>query len=180
MKPTWSAGVLAEYGSAEALLSAVRKMRELGYVRLDAYTPYPIKGIDEALALPRSIVAPVVLLGALCGGSGAYFLQWWMNAYNYPINVGGRPPHSALAFVPITFEMSVLFAGITAFVLVCALGRLPTLHHPIFEVEGFERATIDRFWLGVDISDPRYDRVRTIAELNQTAALRVAPFGGAP
>ncbi len=171
-------GAMAEYGSPEALLAAVRKLRALGYQQLDAFTPYPVKGMDEALALPRSAVPRWVLALGLCGAGGAYFLQWWMNAYNYPINVGGRPPHSALAFVPITFEMGVLAAGITAFVIVFVLGRLAALHHPIFEVPGFERATIDRFWIGVDAGDPKYDRVRTLADLDGTAPLRVALLGG--
>jgi hypothetical protein len=174
------AGLLAEYATSDAMLAALRRLRALGYERLDAFTPYPVKGVDQVLALPRSRVPRWVLALGLLGAGGAYFLQWWMNAYNYPINVGGRPPHSALAFVPITFEMGVLAAGITAFVIVFVLGRLTALDHPIFAVEGFERASIDRFWIGVDVSDPRFDRVRTGADLQATGPLRVAPVGGAP
>ncbi len=173
-------GLLAEFLSPEQMLEAIWGLRARGYRRLDAFTPFPVKGADAVLGLRRSVVPYWVLGAALAGGGGAYFLQWWMNAYNFPIDVGGRPPHSALAFVPITFEMGVLFAGITAFVLVFVLGRLTALHHPLFEVEGFERASIDRFWIGVDLSDPRFDRVRTIADLNATQPLRVAAVGGLP
>src|SRR5262249_49924936 len=88
------AGLMAEYASPEALLVAVPRLRGRGCERLDAYTPYRVKGADEALGLPRSVVPRWVLAFALCGPGGAYFLQWWMNAYTYPINVGARPPHS--------------------------------------------------------------------------------------
>jgi hypothetical protein len=170
--------LLAEYATPEALLAALRRLRELGYRRLDAFTPYPVRGAEDLLDLPRSPVPRWVLGFGLLGAGGAYFLQWWMNAYNYPIDVGGRPPHSAPAFVPITFEMGVLFAGLTAFIAVFVLGRLAAPHHPVFAVEGFERASIDRFWVGVDASDPRFDRVRTRDDLDATAPIRVAWAGG--
>jgi hypothetical protein len=170
-------GLIAEYRCPEALIDSARRLRELGYRDLDAFTPYPVPELDEALQLRRSIVPPIVLVAALCGGGGAYFLQWWMNAYNYPIDVGGRPPHSALAFVPITFEMTVLFAGVAAFVAVFVLGRLTALDHPLFDAAGFDSATVDGFWLGVDSADPRFDHERTAADLAATAPARVEEVG---
>jgi hypothetical protein len=173
------AGLLAEYTTPDELLVAARRLRALGYRRLDAFTPYPIRGLPETLAVRKSPIGIFTLIAALIGAGGAYFLQWWFNAYNYPLDVGGRPPHSAPAFVPITFEMGVLFAGLTAFTMVFVLSRLTALHHPVFEIAGFERATIDRFWLGVDATDEKYDLARTRAELLETGALRVALAGGA-
>lgn len=168
-------GLLAEYDSAADLLAALRRLRELGYRKLDAFTPYPVKGVSELIGLRRSIVPKIVLGMALCGGAGAYGLQWWMNAYDYPIDVGGRPPHSALAFVPITFEMTVLAAGLTAFITVFVLARLTTLDHPIFDVPGFERASIDRFWLGIDAGDEKFGAAR--ADLVDTRPLQTAEVG---
>jgi hypothetical protein len=170
-------GLLAEFATPEALTKAVVRLRELGYTKLDTYTPYPVKPALEALELPRSRVSLWTLIFGLIGGAAAYFLEWWMNAYDYPINVGGRPPHSAPAFIPITFEMTVLFAGITAFVCVFLFSGLPRLFHPVFEVEGFESATIDRFWIGVDASDPRFDRLQAEDHLGALEPLRIAWAG---
>ncbi len=174
MKTEVEAGLLAEFETPEALTAAVRKLRELGYRRLDTYTPYPVKPALEELDLPRSRVSLYALIAGLCGAGGAYFLEWWMNAYDYPINVGGRPPHSGPAFIPITFEMAVLFSGFAAFICVFAFARLPRLHHPVFEVEGFESASIDRFWLGIDAADPRFDRVQTRDHIAALGPTRVA------
>lgn len=180
MRVEVEAGLLAEFETPEALTAAVVRLRELGYQKLDTFTPYPVKPALEALDLPRSRVSLIALIAGLCGASGAYFLEWWMNAYDYPINVGGRPPHSAPAFIPITFEMGVLFAGFTAFICVFAFSRLPRLNHPIFEVEGFESATIDRFWLGIDARDPQFDRVKTRDHVQGLGPLRLAWPGVAP
>jgi hypothetical protein len=171
------AGLLAEYTRGEELVAAARRLHKLGYRRLDAFTPYPVRGLPEALAVPKSKIGIVTLVCGLFGAGGAYMLQWWFNAYNYPLNVGGRPPHSAPAFVPITFEMGVLFAGLAAFLSVFIFSRLTTLYHPVFEVPGFERATIDRFWLGVDATDTKFDLDRTRAELLDTAPVRVELAG---
>ncbi len=148
-------GLLAEFGSPEALQRAYEARAREGYTMLRTFTPYPVKGIVKTL--PESLV-PYVMLGAgLFGGVFAYLLQWWCNAKDWPINVGGRPLNSAPAFIPITFETTVLFASLAGFF--CALGfsGLPRLYHPVFQVEGFERATLDRYWLGIDEADPRFE-----------------------
>jgi ActD protein len=174
-----TAAVLAEFETPEQMLEALRGLRALGYRKLDAFTPYPVPETSEILELRRSPIAIATLVAGLLGASGAYFLEWWMNAYDYPIDVGGRPPHSAPAFVPITFEMGVLFAGLTAFFLVFILSRLPRLWHPVFDVEGFERASIDRFWIALDLDDPKVDRARTDDEIRAHHPVRVVWMGEA-
>lgn len=178
-KPSMRAALLAEFGTAEALLDAVRVLRENGYLELDTYTPYPVHGLDEVLGLRRSKVPLVILIAGLCGAITGYLLQWYVAAYDYPLNVGGRPAHAIPAFVPITFEMGVLFAAIAALVALLAFAGLPRLWHPVFEVAGFERATIDRFWLSVDAADPRFRRERTASELEALGALTVVYTGPA-
>lgn len=143
-------GFVLEFGSADALLAAARSLRERGYLRLEAYTPYLVHGLEEALGLSRSRINFMAFGGTLFGAFGAYLIQWYTNAVNYPLNVGGRPAHMAPAFVPITFEMGILFTALASFFLVFFLSRLPRLWDPIFEVEGFERASIDRFFLSID------------------------------
>jgi hypothetical protein len=171
-------GLVAEFASPDALLGAVRTLRKKGYADLDAFTPYPIHGMDEALGLARSRLTWLTLPCALFGLVGAYVLQWWCNGYDYPIDVGGRPPHSAPAFVPITFEMMVLCGGLGAMTLFFVLAKLPELYAPVFDVEGFERASVDAFFLGVSERDPMFDRVRAELELKELGALSVA-FAGA-
>ena len=144
------AGLLAEFETPEALLAAVEELHRRGYRVLDAFTPYPVHGLEQALRLPRSKLPWLVLPFALGGGGGCYGLQAYLNGWDYPLDVGGRPPHSAPAFIPISFEMMVLATALGGLVIFLALCKLPELHHPIFEVEGFERASQDRFWLGID------------------------------
>jgi hypothetical protein len=168
-------GVLAEFSSSHALLGAWERLRRAGYTRLDAWTPYPVRGIVRSL--PESIVPWVMLAAALLGGGTGYLVQWWCNARDFPIDVGGRPLHSAPAFIPIAFESAVLAASVTGFLLMLGVSGLPRLHHPLFSVEGFERASVDRFWLGVDDADPRFhEGVRD--ELVAMGALRCERLGG--
>lgn len=166
--------LVAEFARSEQLVQALGAMRQKGYCRLDAYTPYPLSEVEEALRLQRSRLPWVVFIGGIAGAGAAYFLQWYLNAYLYPLNVGGRPPHFPLAFVPITFEMGVLVAALTGFVCVLAGARLLRLWDPVFEVEGFERASIDRFWLRVESRDPCFREQETMRELEDLGALRVA------
>ena len=167
-------GYVAEFASAEELLAAIRAMRAAGYSRLDAFTPYPVEGVDEALALRRSRLAFAVFPLAAFGALAAYLLQWYATARGYPLNVGGRPLHSWPAFIPIAFETAVLTSGFAAFVLTLALNRYPEPVHPIFDVPGFERASIDTFWLGIDRRDPRFEPGRTAEDLRSTHPVRVA------
>lgn len=170
-------GLLAEFESPEALTAAARRLREAGYSRLTAFTPFPVEDLEDELELPRTRIPLAALLAGVAGGGLAFLVQAWCNGLDYPLDVGGRPLFSWPAFVPITFELTVLGAAFAAFFGVLAASRLPRLWQPIFEVEGFERATIDRFFLGVDAADPRYAPDRLAAELSRLGALRVATVG---
>jgi len=172
------AGLIGEWDAPEPLLAAIAQLRRAGYTRLDAYTPFPVHGLERALGLGRSPLPWIVFPVGLGAAIGAYVIQWYVNAVAYPINVGGRPPHAPPAFVPITFETMVLAASLFALAVLLYFARLPWLAHPIFEVDGFERATIDRYFLAVDACDPGFDRERTARALADAGALRVQPFGG--
>jgi len=143
--------VVAEFRSSDALLEGTRKMREKGHKHLDTHTPYPVHGLEEALGI-TSVKIPKIVFGAgLMGIVTAYGMMYFMNAIDFPLNVGNRPPNSAPAFIPITFELMVLFGGIAAFVGLMALMRLPEPYHPAFEWASFERASIDGFFLSVEV-----------------------------
>lgn len=175
--------VMAEFESGPALLDGIRALRDRGVSRFDAFTPYEVHGLEALLGVRRSRLTWIALAAGLAAGGTAYALQWWINVVDYPLNIGGRPDHSAPAFIPITFEMSILFAAAAALISAIVLGGLPRLWHPVFEIEGFERATIDRFWLAVGAGDAALDRPRDTAALEAAGALRVvwlrAPEGAA-
>jgi hypothetical protein len=146
-------GCLAEFPSEEALLAAIRALRERKYERLDVYGPRALEGADKSLGLSRSWLNWLVFPLAFGGAGIGYLIQWYVNAVDYPLDVGGRPPHSWPAFIPITFETAILFGGVGAFLLFFLLARLPRLWQPIFDVPGFESSSSDRFWLGIDRRD---------------------------
>ncbi len=139
--------LLAEFPDAPTLVEAVRGLRERGFERLQAYTPYPVAELWDALGYKPSVLPKLVFLAAMAGAAGAYVLQWWINVRAYPLNVGGRPYHFPLAFFPITFEMGVLTAALVAFVSILVVGRLFRLWRPVFESPAFRSATRDRCWL---------------------------------
>jgi hypothetical protein len=143
--------VLAGFKEPEKLLVAAKRMRETAKGEVETYTPYPVHGVDEALALKKSLVPKMVGTAALCGVIGGYLLLWWCSTVAYPINVGGRPLHSAPAFIPITFECGVLLSALTAFFGTLAYMGYPRLYHPVFESAGFRRASVDRFWVSVQL-----------------------------
>ncbi len=171
-------GVFAEFDDPDELLHAIEHVRGLGYTDLDAFTPFPVPGASEKLGFPRSKL-PWYAFGAGLGGAVfAYFIQWFTVAYNFPINVGNRPPHSPPSFVPITFETMVLWAGWMVFIAFFFFVRLPEPWNPVFEIPGFERATQDRFWLAIGSADPRFEAERTARELEELAPLRVVRLEG--
>ena len=142
--------LLIEFDGPEPLAQAARLLRERGHADLDAYAPYSTEIVREALGHGRSRLPVAVFVAGLAGAVGAYGLEWYTTAYQYPLDVGGRPPHMPLAYVPISFEMGVLVASLTAFTGVLVLGKLVKLWDPVFEIPGFESASVDRFWLRVD------------------------------
>jgi hypothetical protein len=141
--------VIAEFATPEGVIAAARRVRELGYIDLEAYTPFPLPELEEALAIRRSKLPWLVFAAGATGAALAYLVLWWTNAVDYPLNVGGRSTNSIPTHIPIMFELMVLFAGGTAFLAALVLSGLPRLHHRVFELEGFDRTTVDRFWLTV-------------------------------
>jgi hypothetical protein len=143
--------VLAEFATPEALLEGTRKVREGGNASVDTHTPYPIHGMEEALGLKRAKIPTLVLLGAIAGATLAYAMIYFMNVVDWPINVANRPAHSPPANIPITFELAVLLAGSSSFFGFFTLARLPRPYHPVFESEAFLRASVDAFFLSVEV-----------------------------
>jgi hypothetical protein len=166
-------GLLAEFESPEALLEAVNQARKDGYQQMDAYTPWPVKGLAEALGIRKTGIAPMVLAGGILGGLTGYAMQYYTVAINYPLNVGGRPLHSWPAFIAITFELTVLGAALAGLAGMLILNGLPRLHHPVFEVERFDRASIDGFFMCIQAEDPRFAAETTRTLLQQTGAVGI-------
>jgi hypothetical protein len=148
-----SYGLMAEFDSAQELVAAAHKTHAAGYKKVDAYSPFPIEGLAEAIGFEKNRVALVVLIGGL----SAYSLQYWVAAITYPTNVGGRPYHSWPSFIIVTFELTILFAGLSAVIGMLALNGLPMPYHPVFNVAEFAKATDNKFFLVVFSSDPNYD-----------------------
>ena len=169
--------VLAEFKDEGAMFAAARRLRTLGHTRLDAYSPFPLHGVDEALGLKRSPVPLIALIAGVTGAVGGYLMQWWMNAVDYVINVGNRLPHSPPAYVPITFECGVLVSSIGIVLGLFALCGFPRTYHPVFEVEAFRTASVDALWLSAEVAPDDTDRVRkTLAEAG-AAQIQVAAEG---
>ncbi len=150
-------GVAAEFDTPEELLNAVRAMREHGYTRMDAYTPYPVHGLDKALGLSRSRLGYLVFAAGIAGAASALLLQWWTGAVDYPLVIGGKPFFAFEFSIPITFELTVLFASFAAVLGMLAANGLPRLAHPVFQAEGFRRVTDDAFLLVIESDDPGFD-----------------------
>ena len=171
-------GLTGSFASADALTEAARHLRSLGFREVEAYTPYPVKDLDEVLRPRRRMWLPLVIfLGAVFGAAWGYFIQYWDEALNYPINVGGRPHNSWPAFTVGTFEFMVLCAIAAGFFGLLAFCRLPRLYHPIFSAVEFERASVDRFVLCVEAHDPSFEleRIRRIFERHGAESVAEVP-----
>lgn len=161
MRRTPIYGIMAEFDSAQNLVVAARRTYEAGYRKIDAYSPFPVEDLAEAIGFHSNRVALVTLIGAIIGGLSGYLLQYWIATISYPINVGGRPYHSWPSFIVVTFEMTILFGGISAVFGMLALNGLPMPYHPVFNVPRFAMASKDRFFLIVFATDPNYDAAST-------------------
>lgn len=161
MKRTPVYGLMAEFATPTDIVAAAKRTHEAGYRKIDAYSPFPIEELAEAIGFHREGVALVTLIGGLLGMFGGYLLQYWIHNISYPTNVGGRPLNSWPAFIVVTFEMTILFAGLAAVFGMLALNGLPMPYHPVFNVPRFAFATKDRFFLIIFSSDAKYDSVET-------------------
>jgi hypothetical protein len=154
-------GLMAEFEEHDQLLEAAKRAYAAGYREMDAYSPFPIEGLAEALGHESSPVPLFTLLGGIAGGLGGYFMEWYSMARLYPINVGGRPHNSWPNFIPVTFELTVLIASLSALIAMLVLNRLPQPHHPVFNLPAFARASIDRFFLCIETEDRQFERAGT-------------------
>lgn len=170
-------GLLAEFEQPEPLLDAIRRARAEGYRQINAYTPFPVEGLTEALGIRPSRLPFFVLAGGLAGGLGGYLMQWYSAALDYPLNVGGRPLHSWPSFIPITFELTILLSALAAVVAMIVMNRLPQPYHPLFNSEVFRRATSDRFFLSISADDDLFNLDQTRALLESLGALSVTEVG---
>jgi hypothetical protein len=156
-----SYGLMAEFEDADKLLAATERVREAGYRRIDAYSPFPIDGMGEALGIKGSPLSWIVLIGGIVGGLAGFGLQFYVAVIATPNNIGGRPLLSWPAFVPISFETTILGAALAGVVGMIVLNRLPMPYHPVFNVDRFIRASQDGFFLCVESSDPQFDPQKT-------------------
>jgi Alternative complex III, ActD subunit len=160
-------GLMAEFRTREELLNAAERSYAEGYRSMDAYSPFPVEGLAKAIGRRWTAVPLIVLISGMIGGLGGYFMEWYAAVVDYPINVGGRPLHSWPAFIPITFELTVLCASLSAIIGMLALNRLPQPYHPVFNVPEFRRASVDRFFLCIESSDPKFEPGGTRAFLEK-------------
>ena len=167
-------GLMAEFDTPDQLIEAAERSTTGGYRYVNAYTPFPVEGLAEAVGFRRSSVPLLTLIGGLLGGIGSFCMQYWMSAVSYPLNIGGRPLNSWPAFIPVTFELTVLGAALFAVLGMLALNKLPMPHHPVFNVPRFARASKDRFFLCIEARDPNFDRVRTAQFLKSLKASDVS------
>lgn len=160
-------GLMAEFEHPTELVEAARRTREAGYRRLDAYTPYPIEALTEALEIHDHRLPALVLAGGILGGLAGYALCYWTSVIDYPLMIGGKPFHSAPAFIVPTFEMTILFAAFAAVLGMLGLNGLPMPYHPVFNAPRFAMASRDRFFLCIEATDPKFDHDETWAFLTR-------------
>ena len=166
-------GLLAEFKSADAIRAAVEAADKVGYTQFEAFSPFPMPDIAARLG-HRPLVMPVIALAAgVIGAAVQYYAQYWMNVVDYPINVGGRPLHSWPAFIPAALIVGILWAASTSLIGMLVVNRLPRLHHPLFDAEGFERVSQDRFFLFIADSDPKFHPAATARFLKRQKAVSV-------
>ena len=167
-------GVIAEFENPNDLVHAARKTYDAGYRRINGYSPYPIEELSEAIGFTHTSLPLIVFIGGVVGGLSGFFMQYWIEVIDYPINVGGKPFNSWPAFIPITFEMTVLFAAFSAVLGMLILNKLPQPYHPVFNAPNFALATRDRFFLAVEANDPKFDHGQVVDLLKSLGATEVS------
>jgi hypothetical protein len=167
-------GLMAEFDNVNDVITAARRVYGAGYRKIDAYSPFPLEELSEAIGFQKNGVALVCLIGGLLGGSAAFTLQWWISNVSYPVNIGGRPLNSWPSFIIVTFEMTILFSGLSAVFGMLALNGLPMPYHPVFNVPQFESVTKDHFFIVIFSSDKNYDPAQTRKFLEELGPISVA------
>jgi ActD protein len=166
-------GLIAEFENPTDLVAAARRVYSLGYRRINGYSPYPIEELSEAIGFTKTSLPLIVFIGGLVGGIGGFLMQYWIEVINYPINVGGKPYNSWPAFIPITFETTVLMAAFSAVLGMLILNKLPQPYHPVFNLPNFAMATRDRFFLAVEANDPKFNHAEVVELLKSLNAVAV-------
>jgi hypothetical protein len=172
MKDSSLYGLMTVFDNPDDLLAAAHKTYEAGYRKMDAYSPFPIHGLAEAVGYRRRILPWIVLAGGIFGCVAGFSFQYWVSVVALPLNVGGRPLNSWPAFIPVTFECTVLAAALSAVLGMLALNGLPRPHHPVFNAPRFVMATRNRFFLCIEAADPLFDRQQTGKYLDD-----LSPYG---
>jgi hypothetical protein len=167
-------GLMAEFSDLSDLVRATHEAYEAGYRQMDAYSPFPVEELSEALNLHRNRLPLIVLIGGIVGGVCGYALQYWTAVVSYAINVGGRPFNSVPAFIPVTFECAVLFAALSAVLGMLGLNKLPMPYHAVFNVPRFALASRDRFFLCIEATDPKFDLDETWGFLSRLQPRQVS------
>lgn len=167
-------GLVAEFDDPDVLLGAVKKAYEAGYRTMDAYSPFPIHGLAEAMGVNKTLVPLCTLMGGITGAFAGFFMQWFASAVHYPYAIGGKPFNSWPAFIPITFECAILFGAFAALGSMLFFNGLPRLHHPIFGAKRFARASSDGFFLCIEASDAQFDDEKTRTFLQDLEPVEVS------
>lgn len=165
--------VLGEFPTGDEMKSALERLKETALGELDAYSPYPVEGVEDVLELPKSPIRWMALLAGLFGAAAGYLIPWFCNDANWPLNVGGRPPHSAPSFVPLSFESMELAAAFAIFFGLLFLMRFPQPYHPVFEIEGFKSVSESNFWVSVTV-EAKSDAAKAETVLHELRALQVS------
>ena len=166
-------GIMAQFDNPTDLVNAARTVYESGYRRINGYSPYPIEELSEAIGFTHTSLPLIVFIGGVIGGVSGFLMQYWIEVVNYPLIVGGKPYNSWPAFIPITFECTVLFAAFSAVLGMLVLNKLPQPYHPVFNAPNFALATRDRFFLAVEANDPKFKHDEVVELLKGLGAIDI-------